>query len=200
MSTPHIRKGWYRMNRLAMVLFLLTCIPWLAEAGVQDRWQTLTDAGTTARDQAQYEDAERLFLLARHEAEQFEPGDTRVAATLNHLGLVYHAQGQYGRAKPYYEQALALWERIHGTNHVDVASALNNLAEIYQEEGAFEQAEAAYLRSLTIGERALGRGHPELAIGFNNLARLYRKQGRLVQAESRFRLALALLASADGDT
>lgn len=146
------------MGVMILMLVLLTSVPWLAEAGVPDVWQTLTEAGTAARDQAHYEDAERLFLLATHEAEQFEPGDTRVAATLNHLGLVYHAQGQYARAKPYYEQALVRWEQALGSDHADVGSALNNLAEIYKEEGAFEQAEAAYLRSLTIGERALGRG------------------------------------------
>lgn len=87
------------MGLMILMVLLLTSVPWLAEAGVPDVWQTLTDAGTTARDQAQYEDAERLFLLARQETEQFEPGDRRVAATLNHLGLIYHAQGQYARAK-----------------------------------------------------------------------------------------------------
>lgn len=70
------------MGLMILMVFLLTSVPWLAEAGVPDVWQTLTDAGTTARDQAQYEDAERLFLLARQETEQFEPGDRRVAATL----------------------------------------------------------------------------------------------------------------------
>ncbi|MEO8340988.1 MAG: tetratricopeptide repeat protein [Nitrospirota bacterium] len=192
-STHGIGGGWRPIGLVMLILSLLASVPLRAEAGIADRWQTLTEAGTTARDQAQYEDAERLFLSARQEAEQFEPGDRRVAATLNNLGLVYHAQGQHARAKPYYEQALVRWEQALGSDHADVGSALNNLAEIYQEEGAFEQAETAYLRSLAIGERALGRGHPELAVGFNNLAGLYRKQGRLMQAESRFRMALALL-------
>jgi tetratricopeptide (TPR) repeat protein len=157
MTRLWVRGGWWRMIPLAAVLFMVSCPPTLAEAGSPDAWQTLTAARTTARTQARYEDAERLFLLAGHEAEQFGPGDARVATTLNNLGLVYHAQSRYARAKPYYEQALALWEQTLGSDHADVASALNNLAEIYQEEGAFEQAEASYLRSLAIGERALAR-------------------------------------------
>lgn len=108
MCAPHIHRGWCQLGLVILILSMLICIPWLAGAGSPDAWQTLTEAGTTAREQARYEEAERLFLLASHEAEQFEPGDTREAATLNHLGLVYHAQGQYARAKPYYEQALAL--------------------------------------------------------------------------------------------
>ena len=145
MSVQHIHRGWRQISVMILMFFLLTSVPWLGEAGIADRWQTLTEAGTTARDQAQYEDAERLFLLASQETEQFDPGDRRVAATLNNLGLVYHAQGQYARAKPYYEQALARWEQALGSDHADVGSALNNLAEIYQEEGALEQAETAYL-------------------------------------------------------
>ena len=101
-----------------------------------------------------------------------------MATTLNNLGLVYHAQGQYARAKSYYEQALTRWERTVGTEQANVSTVLNNLAEIYREEGNFEQAEAFYIRSMEVGERVLGSGHPELAIGYNNLASLYRQQGR----------------------
>ena len=88
--------------------------PLSAMADSTDRWQTFTEARTAARDRAQYDDAERLFLLAGHETERFEADDARAATTLNNLGLVYHAQGQYARAKSYYEQALARWEQTFG--------------------------------------------------------------------------------------
>jgi tetratricopeptide (TPR) repeat protein len=198
MSEWQIRGGWFRMSQVAAVLVMMLCPPPLVSADSTDNWQVLTEAGVAAREQARYEEAEGLFLLAGHETKRFDPDDPRVAATLNHLGLVYHAQGQYARAKPYYEQALNRWERAFGSDHADVASALHNLADIYLEEGAFEQAEAYYWRSLAIGERVLGRGHPELAVGYNSLASLYRKQGRLAQAEAKFRLALALLQGSDG--
>ena len=72
-----------------------------AEAAPADRWQQLTDEGTLAREQARYRQAEQVFLAAAQQAEQFGVTDTRVAATFNNLGLVFHEQGQYARAKSY---------------------------------------------------------------------------------------------------
>jgi tetratricopeptide (TPR) repeat protein len=88
-----------------------------AEVEPTDRWQQLTDEGTAAREQASYREAEQMFLAAGREAEQFGATDTRVAATFNNLGLVFHEPGQYARAKSYYEQALAVWGASirHGT-------------------------------------------------------------------------------------
>lgn len=180
-----------RMAALHTMFLMALSLPLSATADSTDRWQTLTEAGIAARDGAQYDEAERLFLLARREAERFGANATRMATTLNDLGLVYHAQGQYARAKSYYEKALAQCERAVGSEQADVSTLLNNLAEIYREEGNFEQAETFYLRSLAIGERVLGRGHPELAMVYNNLGSLYRKQGRLAQAETWFHLALS---------
>ncbi len=130
------------MTALDTMILTALSLPPSAMADSTDRWQTLIEAGIAAHGQARYEDAERWFLSAGHEATQFASDDPRVAETLNHLGLVYHAQEQYERAKPYYEEALARWERVLGSGHRDVASVLNNLEEIYQEQGAFEQAEA----------------------------------------------------------
>ena len=175
LTKSRVYRSWACPSGLAVVLGAVLFSPFSAAADSTDRWQALTEAGVAARERAQYEEAERLLQSALHEVQQVDAGDARVAATLNHLGLVYHARKQYERAKPYYEQALARWEQSLGSDHAVVASALNNLAEIYQEEGAFEQAEAYYLRSLAIEERVLGCGHPDSAVGYNNLAGLYRK-------------------------
>jgi tetratricopeptide (TPR) repeat protein len=197
-TTVPVYAPWGRLICLVAMLSLFSFVSTQAESGAPDRWQALIDAGAVAREQARYADAERLFLLAGHEASTIDSTDVRIAATLNHLGLVYHAQGQYARAKPYYEQALARWEQALGSESADVASALNNLAEVSLEEHDLEQAERYYLRSIAIGERMLGAGHPELAVAYNNLAGLYRKQGRAAQAEAKFRLALAILQGTRG--
>ena len=57
-----------RMLLLAAMLFMLVPMPAPAESGAPDLWQTLIEAGATAREHARYADAERLFLLAGHEA------------------------------------------------------------------------------------------------------------------------------------
>ncbi|MEQ1562641.1 MAG: hypothetical protein ABL935_04520, partial [Nitrospiraceae bacterium] len=62
-NTRWVSRGWWRIILLATVFLTGSSMPSLAEPGSPNLWQTLTEAGTTARDQARYEDAERLFLL-----------------------------------------------------------------------------------------------------------------------------------------
>ncbi|MCS6896574.1 MAG: tetratricopeptide repeat protein, partial [Nitrospira sp.] len=142
------------------IVSVLVFRPIVADAA--DEWEALFNAGIAAREQAKYREAEGLLLLAGRELEQQGVNDERMAALLNQLGLIFQEEGRYERAKPYYEQALTIWEQTHGLDHAEAASVLHNLAEIYQEEGDFARAEQAYLRSLEIGERNLGCGHPDV--------------------------------------
>ncbi len=48
------------------------------------------------------------------------PDHPDVAASLNNLASLYHAQGAYERAKPLYERALAIREKALGPDHPDV--------------------------------------------------------------------------------
>ncbi|MGE0643521.1 MAG: tetratricopeptide repeat protein [Nitrospira sp.] len=191
------RRWDYAVPLLAIVLsvFLLSDP---ATADSADRWQTLTDAGNVAREQARYKEAEQFFVMADQEAQGFSSTDGRRGSSLNNLGLVFHDQGQYERAQACYEEALLLWERAFGPIHEDAAVALHNLAEIYQEQGKLEQAEDYYGRSLSIGERVFGPGHPKLAVGYNGLGMLYRRQGRQVHAEASFHLALTMAGNSEG--
>ena len=40
-----------------------------------------------------------------------------VAQTLNNLAGLYHSQGQYAKAEPLYERALAIYEEALGPDH-----------------------------------------------------------------------------------
>ena len=44
------------------------------------------------------------------------------------------AAGEYDRAQPLYERALAIWERTHGPEHPDVAHTLTDLAVLHLEQ------------------------------------------------------------------
>jgi tetratricopeptide (TPR) repeat protein len=53
-----------------------------------------------------------------------------VAATLNNLAQVYEAQGQYARAEPLYQEALAICKKAFDPKHPDLATVMENYAEL----------------------------------------------------------------------
>ena len=108
------------------------------------------------------------------------------------------SQGQYAKAEPLYERALAIWEKALGPEHPDVATSLNNLAVLYDDQGQYAKAEPLYQRALAIREKALGPEHPDVAPSLNNLASLYHDQGQYAKAEPLYQRALAIREKALG--
>jgi len=96
------------------------------------------------------------------------------------------------------EQALAIRERILGTDHRDVAAAINKLAVNYWGKGDYTKAEPLYERALAILERVLGPEHPRVAATLDNLAILYDSKGYYEKAEPLHRRALSIQEKALG--
>jgi CHAT domain-containing protein/Tfp pilus assembly protein PilF len=113
-----------------------------------------------------------------------------VATSLNHLAELYRAKGEYARAEPLYQRALAIWEKALGPNHPNVAQSLNNLAALYRAKGEYARAEPLYQRALAIWEKALGPNHPNVAQSLNNLAFLYDSKGEDGRTEPLYQRAL----------
>ena len=80
------------------------------------------------------------------------------AKYLNDEGLAWSAAGQYADAQPPLEHALALREKVLGSEHPDVAQSLNNLAELYRAQGRYADAEPRLQRALAICERGARPG------------------------------------------
>ncbi len=121
-----------------------------------------------------------------------------VASSLNNLAILYRDEGQYGRAAPLYERALAIREGAHGKDHPLVAQSLNNLANLYSDQGQYGRAESLLERALAIREGAQGKDHPEVAALLNNLASLYSDEGQYGRAEPLLERALAIREGALG--
>jgi CHAT domain-containing protein/Tfp pilus assembly protein PilF len=121
-----------------------------------------------------------------------------VAASLNNLAALYHAQAAYAKAEPLLVRALAIHEKALGPLNLDVAASLNNLALLYQAQGAYAKAEPLLVRALAIHEKALGPLHPGVATSLNNLSMLYQAQGAYAKAEPLLVRALAIRENALG--
>jgi tetratricopeptide (TPR) repeat protein len=139
-------------------------------------WLPATDVGvgdggrTAGLQQGNDANAERIFLVAVHKAEEFGLEDRRVAVSLSQLAQVYAGQGKYVEAEPVYLQALKIYQTVHGEFHAAVAATLNNLRGHHRIYGRYAQAEPLLTRALVIKEKLLGLDHPDVALSVVNLA------------------------------
>ena len=99
-------------------------------------WKLLYEAGRQALQARKLQEAEQSFSAALQLAEDFAPGDPRLAATLNALARIYSLQRRYLAAAALLNRLLEVTERTLGPTHVQVAGVLTNLAEMYTHLGA----------------------------------------------------------------
>ncbi len=128
------------------------------------------------------------------------PGaEERASGLINGLASYRHrALAAYAQARPLYERALAIKEKVLGPEHPQTALALNNLAHLLQDQGDLEGARRLHERALAIREKTLGPNHPDTAESLNNLALLLQDQGDLAAARPLFERALAIYQQALG--
>ncbi len=123
-----------RLGTTRWLLVGLLCLglwPMVAASAQETRWDSILADAAKAYQQADYAEAEKLFLAALKEAEKFGNQDPRLATSLNNLAELYRAQGNYEQAEPLYRRALAIDEKALGPEHPGLATDLNNLAGLY---------------------------------------------------------------------
>jgi tetratricopeptide (TPR) repeat protein len=125
--------------------------------------------------------------------------NTRICIICNKAAMYrQHALGDYARARPLHERALAIREKTLGLEHPETATGLNNLGHLLQVQGDRAGARPLYDRALAICEKALGPEHPKTAVSLNNLALLLHDQGNLAGARPLCERALAIREKALG--
>ena len=82
-------------------------------------------------------------------------------------------KGRFSEALPLAQRAIAIVEKVPGSEHPDLARALNAAADLYRILDHYTDAEPLYERSLAIREKALGPDHPDVAQSLDGLASLY---------------------------
>jgi len=118
--------------------------------------------------------------------------DKRAAALCNTLGYHLWMIGDYVGARPYYERALAISEKVLGPKHPDTTASLNNLGLLLKDMGDLAEARLYYERALAIDEKVLGPDHPATATDLNNLGILLQIMGDLAGTRPYLERALAI--------
>lgn len=135
---------WFQLGALLRPLALRSL-------GAAGRWRSHKAAGKKAFQAGDYDGAEKHFSAALKHIDALGTGNTRAAATLNNLALVYKKQGKYGKAEICFRRALRIYEAVT-PEHVHVASVLTNLAGLYHAQGKRADAEPLIKRARAIIE------------------------------------------------
>lgn len=112
------------------------------------------------------------------------------------LATMYTNKGEYDRALPLCEEALAMRRILLPPQHPDIATSLNHLASPLNSKGEYDRALPLYEEALVIRRAALAPQHPDIANSLNNLASLYKNKGDYKRALPLFEEALAIRRAA----
>ena len=191
---------------------------WLLKAQLlttQFRFKEAEDTHASALSAAPESfEANFAFALFNHELNRFDKANeayaralgiaqrqetvSKVAMTLNNLGVLHRAQNRMEEARKAHEESLkirrALAEKNPDTYLPDVAKTLNNLGVLHREQNRMEEARKAYEESLKI-RRALAEKNPDTYLPYvantlNNLGVLHRAQNRMEEARKAYEEAL----------
>lgn len=123
---------------------------------VDSVWQNLLIQAQHAATAHDYAEAEHLFQSALHEAERFGPNDSRVASTLNGLGLAYKDAKRLTDAEAAFRRALAILAAGNAEETQAAADIDFSLASVLTESGKPSSALPLLAKSLSIYEKQTG--------------------------------------------
>ena len=100
---------------------------------------------------------------------------------------------------PHCFKALAIIEKVLGTEHPNTASSYNNIGLVYNEKGDYGKALEYYFKDLAISEKVLGTEHPDTATSYNNIGWVYREKGNYAIALEYYTKAYQIWKNKFGD-
>jgi serine/threonine protein kinase len=124
----------------------------------------------------------------------------RVEAAVRHvIGSAYRFLGEYDKARPQLERAVALRRRELGEDHPSTLSSQHNLCTVLHVQGQLGEAEALARCVLDARRGQLPPGHRDIASSLALLGLILTDRGRPERAEPLLREALDTFAAAFPD-
>ena len=144
------------------------------------------------------EEAESLAKLALDTRLRcLDRDDALIGASYELLARIYRARYSYPNRKfmevdSLYLNALKIFERNFGSNHLDVAVIVHDLAEHRRKQRRYKEAEPLYKRALKIREDSLGSKDQMVAQTLDGMGALYEEQGKSALAGEHYGRALKI--------
>jgi CHAT domain-containing protein len=177
-----------------LLLALLLATP----SAAQDR-EALQICFDSLTGQGKYADAagvgEDLFQRSQ---KQFGEDSAETASAADQLAGVYTMLGRLQAAETHYQRALAVRERLGGTDQGALIHSLLGLANLRIAQTRYEEAKQLSQRALAVAEQSLGPDHPTTARALTRVALMLGTLGEYPQGEALGRKAIAIFDAKDG--
>jgi tetratricopeptide (TPR) repeat protein len=194
-----------RLHRLVRQVAAARCIPETLEAARRALIRAAAGAcsGDVWGDPQAWSRVRRLEAIALGlvNDDDIPPGvEKQLSYILDYVATYRHvALGAYPTARALFERALAIDEKVLGSEHADIAASLNNLALTLRAQGDFAAARPLFERALAINEKVLGHEHPLTGRALYNLGQMFHFQDDLAAARRLYERALAIREAAGPD-
>jgi tetratricopeptide (TPR) repeat protein len=109
------------------------------------------------------------------------------------MARAYMAYGEYGKALPLAEKALALMLQ-QKTSEEELASSMGDVAFIYLNLDKFEDAEIFCKLSIFLQKQIYYERHPYVAYSLRTLSTIYQAQGNFTEAEETIKQAIDIMS------
>lgn len=146
-------------------------------------WRELITAAVRAGMAKNLPKAEQLMIQAVQQAGRFPPGDPRIGATFNSLGLIYREEKKYGDAEKAFEKALGILEQAYGTDSLDAGNVSFNIASVLMADGRYENAIPYIKKSRAVYLTILGPDSLKTTSTLCLIGEVYRNLKRFNEAE-----------------
>lgn len=120
------------------------------------------EAGEDRFKKGDYAEAEKEFVNALKEAEQYDYPNEYLAQIMKVLGVYYLALGEFAKAETYFKESLAIQKSLYGLTNLRVAQSMTHLGLLYHLYDKYSQAENVYREALKIETRTPYLKYPEV--------------------------------------
>ncbi|MBO7571411.1 MAG: CHAT domain-containing protein [Bacteroidales bacterium] len=141
-----------------------------------------------------YDRAYKCYILAQESIRVYKGADSFAEVqTLNNLGNFCKKTGKYRVAIDYYDDALAMLDRIQSDNLAEYAVLYENKGTSYTMLGRYNEAMPLLEKSLSINKEAYGENSSHYATTLCNIALTYKSRGEYDKALKNYNEALSIL-------
>ena len=129
------------------------------------------------KDKKNYADLFNWIYLHRKTAFSPEAIEEIKKSFIEGAGFDIPKQGKYSISLEYFNKALAIREKVSGTEDPKVAAYCHNIGNVSSRLGDYPKALEYLNRALNIREKLLGLEHPDIAMSYNSIGGVYSHQG-----------------------
>ncbi len=140
--------------------------------------------GLEALKKEDYTKAEKLFLVALRQVDNYPKQSARKAMILNNLASVYEAKEMYFQAIPLLSKAQKLFIKAYGRKDPTVSITLSNMGRILSKQYRYEEASYVYKTAISLMEESGNTASDDYKQCLDALLIALRKTGQGLQAAS----------------